>query len=492
MLTRAQFLRLAALVGAALPFGSDHPALRLERPFADVVNGNPGQRWFDVMTYGAVGDGVADDTTAMQRAVSAAAGNGPVVIPPGTYRFTAALRIPSRTLLVGLGASESTLIYSGPRGRPAVRIEGTGAVHAGDVVFQDLQITGSIGTGAGSLISLDWADRALFLRCSLSQTGRSGSAGSVLHLSRVIGLQVIGCVIQSDGAYCVHHASSSGSDRDLQILDSHLSSTYPGAGHGLVTMWAPEGTSNVAVERCNLGPMNGNGVSLQKAYSNVSLQGNAVHGCNRIGLEATNGPSQVVMIGNQVDMAGVTPVPRTCFGLSIGGARALCVGNRVRGVVGMSYGIELVGAEEGAVTGNSVSNCDEGIVVNNSPRSAVCGNTIETSQYRGLHTYATGPGESCDDCTIVGNTIRNSGAASTAPDLAVAGIELNPGYGSCAGCSVVGNVIDGVGAPAGALYSYGINLSHRRHVCQGNRVQGVVSQFKIAGGGAALVSGNFV
>jgi hypothetical protein len=92
----------------------------------------------------------------------------------------------------------------------------------------------------------------------------------------------------------------------------------------------------------------------------------------------------------------------------------------------------------------------------------------------------------------VGNIIRNSGAASTAPDLAVAGIELNPGQGSCAGCNVVGNVIDGVGAPAGALYSYGINLSNRRHICQGNRVQGVVSQLKIAGGSAALISGNLV
>jgi hypothetical protein len=452
--------------------------------------GNPGGRWFDMTTYGAVGDGVADNTTAIQSAIDAAGGNGPVVIPPGVYRFTAPLRIPSRTLLVGLGTSESTLVYAGPAGRAAVRIEGTSATHAGDVGFQDLQITGSIGTAGGSLIRLDWVDRVLFLRCALSQTGRSGSAGSVLQLSRVIGLQVIGCVIQSAAAYCVFHGSSSGSDRDLQILDCHISSTYPGASHGLITMWAPEGTRNVAVERCDLGPMNGNGVSLQKAYANVSLQGNTVHGCNRIGLEATNGPSQVVMMGNQVDMTGVTPVPKTCFGLSIGGARALCVGNRVKGVVGVNYGIELVVAEEGAVTANSVSNCDEGIIVNNSPRSAVSGNSIDTSQYRGLYTYATGPGESCDDCTIVGNIIRNSGAASTAPDLAVAGIELNPGYGTCAGCNVVGNVIDGVGAPAGALYSYGINLSNRRHICQGNRVQGVVSQFKITGGSAALVSGN--
>jgi parallel beta-helix repeat protein len=457
-----------------------------------VLPGPPGQQWFDVTSYGAVGDGVADDTTAIQSAVDAAGGKGPLVVPPGAYRFSAPLRVPNRTLLIGLGSSESTLIYTGPPGRAAVRVDGTSVTHNGDIVFQDLQITGSIGTGGGSLISLEWVDRAQFLRCALSQTGQSGSAGSVLHLSRVIGVQVIGCVIQSAAAFCVHHASSSGSDRDLQILDSHLSSTYRGAGNGLVTMWAPEGTSNVVVDGCDFGPMNGNGVSVQLAYVNVTLQGNSVHGCNRIGLEATNGPSHVVMLGNRVDMAGVVPVPKTCFGLSIGGARALCVGNRVQGVVGTSYGIELVGAEDGAVVANSVSNCDEGIVVNNSPRSAISGNSIDTSQYRGLFAYATAPGQSCDDCTIVGNIIRNSGAASTANGLAVAGIELNPGLGSCVGCNVVGNVVDGVGSPAGALYSYGINLSNGRHICQGNRLQRVSSELKIAGGGVAQVSGNLV
>lgn len=48
--------------------------------------------WYNVMDYGAVGDGVADDRAALQEAIDLAIANGGMVyLPPGTYRITAAL-----------------------------------------------------------------------------------------------------------------------------------------------------------------------------------------------------------------------------------------------------------------------------------------------------------------------------------------------------------------------------------------------------------------
>lgn len=40
----------------------------------------------DVRTHGTQGNGVDDDTGALQRAIDAAAGGGRVVVPRGTYR----------------------------------------------------------------------------------------------------------------------------------------------------------------------------------------------------------------------------------------------------------------------------------------------------------------------------------------------------------------------------------------------------------------------
>ena len=52
---------------------------------------------FDVKKCGAVGDGVADDTTAIQKALDG--GQRAVLIPPGIYKISAALKVDSQTLI---------------------------------------------------------------------------------------------------------------------------------------------------------------------------------------------------------------------------------------------------------------------------------------------------------------------------------------------------------------------------------------------------------
>lgn len=73
--------------------------------------------------YGALGNGVADDTDAIQDAIDAAsaAGGGTVFFPAGTYRVTSAITVPDAVSLLGCGsgntaivtdhASEDTLVF---------------------------------------------------------------------------------------------------------------------------------------------------------------------------------------------------------------------------------------------------------------------------------------------------------------------------------------------------------------------------------------------
>lgn len=59
----------------------------------------------NILFFGAVGDGVTDDTAAIQAGLDACetAGGGMLVFNPGTYMISASLDIPSNTALVGAG-----------------------------------------------------------------------------------------------------------------------------------------------------------------------------------------------------------------------------------------------------------------------------------------------------------------------------------------------------------------------------------------------------
>lgn len=61
-----------------------------------------------VKDLGAVGDGVTDDTTAIQAALTAAAG-GMLIIPAGTYMVSDDLTVPSNTAVLGMGRGVTTI-----------------------------------------------------------------------------------------------------------------------------------------------------------------------------------------------------------------------------------------------------------------------------------------------------------------------------------------------------------------------------------------------
>jgi len=61
-----------------------------------------------VKTYGAVGDGVADDTAAFTAALTASTA---VYVPPGTYKITSTLAVPNNTTLYGAGRGTSKLLH---------------------------------------------------------------------------------------------------------------------------------------------------------------------------------------------------------------------------------------------------------------------------------------------------------------------------------------------------------------------------------------------
>ena len=88
--------------------------------------------FYNVLNYGAVGDGVHDDTEAIQNALNAATNSSVVFMPAGNYKITTALTIPSNTTLRGSGRNFGTTLT--PTGCGAFVIDGTGV--GGDWVFR--------------------------------------------------------------------------------------------------------------------------------------------------------------------------------------------------------------------------------------------------------------------------------------------------------------------------------------------------------------------
>jgi len=127
----AYTLARGSAAGAAQPTPDDHPPLP----------------WFDVRDFGAVGDGVADDTPAIQPSVDAAAGTtygGIVKVPPGKYKLTSRVRFPTAAVdLVGAGRWSTLFVCAASSAGLGFGDGATGDPGAGGSLTGGFQILGA-------------------------------------------------------------------------------------------------------------------------------------------------------------------------------------------------------------------------------------------------------------------------------------------------------------------------------------------------------------
>jgi hypothetical protein len=127
-----------------------------------------------VKDFGAVGDGVADDTSAIQAALNAVGANGGrVYAPTGTYKITASLTFPRKVIFYGDGigeisgnAGQTTLVKAASMTTPLLNIS-TNAV-----CIESVNCLGTVGnTGDGILIR---ANRVVLRDVFVSKMGQDG------------------------------------------------------------------------------------------------------------------------------------------------------------------------------------------------------------------------------------------------------------------------------------------------------------------------------
>ena len=127
---RRPTLALAAAVGAALSFALPSRSQTGSIPAIGEEFVGPFRSWTDVKArYGAVGDGIADDTAALQRGLTDVGVNGPATVlylPGGTYRITRPLILANRINVSVAGADPltTTIRWDGPPGATMLVVDG--------------------------------------------------------------------------------------------------------------------------------------------------------------------------------------------------------------------------------------------------------------------------------------------------------------------------------------------------------------------------------
>lgn len=94
-----------------------------------------GTPWFDVRAFGAAGDGSADDTTAINNAITAAGTTGTVFLPAGSYKVTSTITVPNSVRIVGSGIWATTIGMVGDH----IVLDFTGNGHLLDIFISGYQ-----------------------------------------------------------------------------------------------------------------------------------------------------------------------------------------------------------------------------------------------------------------------------------------------------------------------------------------------------------------
>lgn len=400
--------------------GNDAFLVSYVPPFTGSVGTNVGAKLSETVSvkdFGAVGDGVADDTAAIQAAVNAAGG---VYFPEGTYLVSAQINVSSNNSLYGNG--DAVIAPYGAYNGTCFRGDNVSNVRFDGLRFDGFNSTISIGTSSDIYITKCWF---------LNSTGT--------------GLGVI-----------------SGSSR-VWISENYVDNSV---GMGM----ALHGVTEVMIANNTIKDTGDNGIAVRAltagSSKNIVIEGNTIYNAGKCGIkvttETTTTPGMIIdtasIIGNTIygwgavvyeaciSVAGRTNTDRS-KNITVSGNSLVGVGNPGEGVY-----INFSQCNYVSITGNTaVGGCQRsGIIGSGTNYASVSGNVVEKA---GLDVGGTATNDRAGIALV--NTFYSSFSNNTVVDVGSV-TEPYPGiiitrsrYNSITGNTCV--------APTAATMSYGID-----------------------------------
>lgn len=157
-----------------------------------------GKAEFDVRDYGAKGNGSANDSPAIDKAIAAAnsAGGGTVRVPPGTYKSSNTVHLRSNvTIQLDAGSTivgSSSKAYDAPEPNQWDKYQDYGHSHFHNAMFHGDRLTNIAFTGAGAI---DGGDHLI------TGNPKPGEADKILSLTRCDGFVLNGIKLRRGGHF---------------------------------------------------------------------------------------------------------------------------------------------------------------------------------------------------------------------------------------------------------------------------------------------------
>lgn len=326
----------------------------------------------DVKSFGAKGDGIADDTAALQAAVNAATSGATVFVPDGTYRVTTADGACKTRGLVLMGSmtlslASNAILQAIPNACPSYAL-----VHI--VGTSDVNIVGGtlLGDRAGHAGTAGESGQCLWLEgtsnVSLRHVAIKECWGDGIYLGGTDNHNVTVCSVNVDHVRRngISIVAADGVTIDASSFDN-TQGTAPQSGIDLEPN-AGQRVTHVSVTRSSFSHSGGHGFQVTTAtgpISSSSFRGNTITQSGDYGVLLTG--TDLIFADNIVDGSS--------WGIVINTANITVMGNTIRN--SSRNGIQTLGG------------------------SIISHNTVESSANAGIALYGNGS-------TIDANVIQNN------------------------------------------------------------------------------------
>jgi parallel beta-helix repeat protein len=336
--------------------------------------------------YGAVGNDIADDTTAINAAITAAGTTGVVFFPPGTYKVTG-LTVSANSRLVGSGARVSALALANSANLPVLRF--TTAVtqaYVGHLGIDGNKTNNTSPGGSGNQgIACEGAERLTVEHCRIFNTYSNGIEVAEGNYCRILNNEITGAgnTTTSGSAAIRLFGNSSVRSNDNLIQGNYLDGNVSGIyliGDTTLPMLRNQILGNIVVNCTGTSPAFGQdgGIAAANGQHDLVIADNVVSGNTGRGIHVFGECKGIVIQSNTVRDCGVT--------------------NQVSGID--------VGDND----------TDSGYLVSH--------NYVEGSGAAGIYITSN------RDSSFIGNVLKNNGKATALDVMVRAGIVMNDSTGA--------------------------------------------------------------